>query len=76
MNRPPSASSLACRPGERLRAAFTLIEVMVVIALLGGLAAILAYGASQILRDRGTSAEEVFWEAIGQAREYALLNEV
>lgn len=62
--------------GGRLRRAFTLIEVMVVIALLGGLAAILAYGASQILIDRGQSAEEVFWGAVGEARKFALLNEV
>lgn len=68
--------SVAGVVGRRLHRAFTLIEVMVVIALLGGLAAILAYGASQILVERGQSAEEVFWGAIGEARKYALLHEV
>ena len=55
---------------------FTLIEVMVVIALLGGLAAILAYGASRALLDRAESPEDVFWAAVNETRKQALLNEV
>jgi prepilin-type N-terminal cleavage/methylation domain-containing protein len=57
-------------------AGFTLIEIMVVIALLGTLAAILAVGASRALIDRGESPEEIFWLAVGETRKHALQQEV
>lgn len=55
---------------------FTLIEIMVVIALLGTLAAILTVGASRLLVDRGESPVEVFWFAVGEARKQALQKEI
>ncbi len=48
---------------------------MVVIALVGLLASVLAVGASQLLRDRKVLPEDVVWEAIAKAREFALLHE-
>lgn len=62
--------------GPRPDRGFTLIEIMVVIALLGALAAILAVGTSRLLLDRGESPVEVFWQAVGEARKQALQNEV
>jgi len=55
---------------------FTLIEIMVVIALLGGLAAILVLAASRALLDRADSPKDVFWGMVGEVRKYALHNEV
>ncbi len=57
------------------RGGFTLIEVMVIIALLGALAAVLAVGASRALTERAESPEEIFWAAINETRKQALLNE-
>lgn len=55
---------------------FTLLEIIVVIALLGTLAAILTVGASRLLVDRGESPVEVFWYAVGEARKQALQREI
>ena len=55
---------------------FTLIEIMVVLALLGALATILAVGASRALVNRAESPVEVFWLAVGEARKQALENEI
>lgn len=62
-------------PAER-RAGFTLIEIMVVIALMGLLATVLAVGASRALIDRVETPEEMFWLAVAEARKFALQNEV
>ena len=52
-----------------------MIEIMVVIALMGALAAVLAVGASRLLLERTESADDIFWQAIGEARKYALIHE-
>jgi len=58
------------------RAGFTLIEIMMVIALLGLLATVLAVGASNALLDRDESPVEIFWSAVGEARKQALQKEI
>ena len=57
------------------RAAFTLLEIIVVIALMGMLAAVLSVGASRLLADRPDTPEQIFWGAVGEARKFALLNQ-
>ncbi|WP_221029588.1 type II secretion system protein [Actomonas aquatica] len=69
-----SAFPASSRP-SRVRRGFTLLEIMVVIALIGFLAAVLAVGASTMLRERKVLPEDVAWEAIRKAREFALLHE-
>jgi prepilin-type N-terminal cleavage/methylation domain-containing protein len=60
----------------RRRAGFTMIEIMVVIALLGLLASVLAVGTSRLLLDRGESPVDVFWSAVAEARKQALEKEI
>ena len=73
----PICRTLKCRTALRLRGSgFTLIEIMVVLALLGALATILAVGASNALVNRAESPVEVFWFAVGEARKQALQNEI
>jgi prepilin-type N-terminal cleavage/methylation domain-containing protein len=59
----------------RFSAAFTLLEIIIVIALMGMLATILTVGASRLLADRKESPAEVFWSAVGEARKYALMEQ-
>ena len=56
-----------CRP-----AAFTLIEVLLVIALLGLGAMLMVNGASDLIRTREPRPDEIFWEAVTSARQLAL----
>lgn len=54
------------------RAAFTLLEIMLALALLGLISAALVSGAAHLL-NRGTQTpEQVFWDASGKARSTAL----
>jgi prepilin-type N-terminal cleavage/methylation domain-containing protein len=55
------------------RQAFTLLEILLALALLGLLATLLVGGAGRLLEGRGRSAEEIFWKAATEARRYALL---
>ena len=57
-------------------AGFTLIEIIVVIALMGALATVLAVGASSLLADRKDTPEDMFWYAVNEARKFALEYEV
>ncbi|MFN5561024.1 MAG: prepilin-type N-terminal cleavage/methylation domain-containing protein, partial [Opitutaceae bacterium] len=61
------------RSHSRLARAFTILEVLLALALLGLLATLLIGGAGRLLEGRGRSAEEVFWKAATEARRYALL---
>lgn len=57
-------------------AAFTLIEIIVVIALMGALATVLAVGVSGLMADRKETPEDMFWYAVNEARKFALQYEV
>ena len=67
----------AARGGSRRRLvrAFTLLEILLALALLGLLAAGLVSGASQLMDGRPKSPTEVFWEAARTARRTALKSE-
>jgi general secretion pathway protein H len=58
-------------PGAR--AGFTLLEVLVVIALIALLTGVLVVGTSRLLGDRPKSPTELFWLAAAAARKDALL---
>jgi prepilin-type N-terminal cleavage/methylation domain-containing protein len=54
------------------RGGFTLVEILLVLALLGLLSWIFIGGSTALLRDQGASPDEQFWKACGTARKEAL----
>lgn len=54
--------------------AFTVLELMVVIALISLLAAVLVTGGLHLTRDGSATPEETFWNAVTEARRMALLS--
>lgn len=63
----------APRPGAA-RGGFTLLEVLIVIALIGILTAALVVGGGRLLNTEPDTPTEIFWKAVSEARRYALLN--
>lgn len=58
-----------------LRRGFTLLEILLVLAIAGLIASVLVGGAASLLNDKPVSAEEVFWKAVQEARKTALKSE-
>lgn len=56
-------------PGRR---AFTLIEILLVIGLLGLASLVLVNSASDLFRSREPRPDDVFWQAVTAARQLAL----
>jgi prepilin-type N-terminal cleavage/methylation domain-containing protein len=56
------------------RRGFTLLEILVTIALIALLTGVLVVGVSRLLGDRPKSPDDLFWAAVEQARHDALLN--
>ncbi|HEY5227883.1 MAG TPA: prepilin-type N-terminal cleavage/methylation domain-containing protein [Opitutaceae bacterium] len=54
------------------RRGFTLVEILLVLALLGLLSWIFIGGSTALLRDQGASPDDQFWKACGAARKEAL----
>ncbi len=52
--------------------AFTLLEILLAIALVGLLAAVLVTGGANLLSDKPATPEAVFWKAVQQSRAAAL----
>ena len=52
--------------------AFTLLEILLVIGLIGLLAGVLVSGSARLLADSPVTVEAVFWEAAANARRQAL----
>ncbi len=52
--------------------AFTLLEILLVLGLIGLLAGVLIGGSARLLADRPVTVEAVFWEAAAAARRDAL----
>jgi len=57
------------RPAQ---AAFTLLEILLAIALVALIATALIAGSVSLLKDKALSADDVFWQATSQARKAAL----
>jgi general secretion pathway protein H len=66
---PPSLSHASTR---RTRAAFTLLELLLALAIIGLMGAVFIGGSAQMLSDRPVSADDVFWKAVQEARKQAL----
>lgn len=61
--------------GGGRRAAFTILEILLALALLGILSAALVSVANQMMDRRSQSPVDVFWEAVREARRMALKTE-
>ncbi|MDO8540832.1 MAG: prepilin-type N-terminal cleavage/methylation domain-containing protein [Opitutaceae bacterium] len=51
---------------------FTLLEVLLSIAIIALIASVLVGGASHLLTDKPVTLEEVFWKSVQEARKHAL----
>ena len=60
------------RPSRPRRRGFTLLEILLTLALIGLLAAFLVGGSARLLSTRGATPTEVFWQAVAEARRTAL----
>jgi type II secretion system protein H len=61
--------------GRRGRAGFTLIEMLLVIALIGVFATLFVLNAESLIKETATQAVETkFWEAVREARSNAIVN--
>lgn len=56
------------------RNGFTLLEVLITIALIALLTSVLVIGTNRLLGGRTKSSDELFWAAVGEVRKDALLN--
>ncbi len=61
-------------PGRRVRA-FTLLEILLAIALMALLAGALVSGSAQLIGDKPATPEDVFWQVVQKARQAALKSE-
>jgi general secretion pathway protein H len=66
------ASYRSRRPASR---AFTLLEILLALAIIGLLAAALVGGSARLLNRQPATVEEVFWQAVQEARKDALRHE-
>lgn len=57
------------RPSRR---AFTILELLLALAIIALLGTVLIGGSAQLLSDKPVSADEVFWKAVQEARKNAL----
>lgn len=66
-------SSASFRVGNRARRrAFTLLEILLSLAIIGLLAGILIGGAASLLSDKPLSLDDIFWSSVQEARKCAL----
>lgn len=56
------------------RRGFSLLEILLVVALLALLATLLVAGSARLLSTRPLTAEDHFWQTVNKAREWALLH--
>ena len=68
------AASALCRVGRR-SSAFTLLEILLAVALIGILSAAMVSIAPRLTSDKSQTPQEIFWEAARTARRAALKTE-
>jgi general secretion pathway protein H len=59
-------------PSRRDPPGFTVLELLLALAIIALLGAVLIGGSAQLLNDKPVSADEVFWQAVQGARKDAL----
>jgi prepilin-type N-terminal cleavage/methylation domain-containing protein len=64
------------RAGRSFGGGFTLLEILVTLALMALLTAILISGATHLLSDQPTTPSEIFRKALSESRQYAVENNV
>lgn len=65
--------ALALKPISR-RGGFTLLEVLITLALIALLTGVLVVGGNSMLADRPKTPEELFWAMVTEVRKDALFN--
>lgn len=60
------------RAGSPPRGGFTLLEILLALALLGLLSAVLIGGGAKLFSEQPVTPDELFWKAAGEARLEAL----
>lgn len=72
-----SAGPIRCAADQhrRARGGFTLLEILIVLAIIGLITSAVSVGITALLRTKPATPEDVFWKAISEARKYALMNE-
>jgi prepilin-type N-terminal cleavage/methylation domain-containing protein len=70
MGRAPAGGS-----GGRRRAGFTLLEILLALAIIAILSTVMVVGGSRMLAQRPVTPEEIFWQAVNEAREFALFHQ-
>ncbi len=68
----PTRETSAAAPRS---AAFTLLEILLALALMALLAGALVTGSAQLIGDKPATAEDVFWQAVLKSRQAALKSE-
>ena len=67
------SSSANRRPSTRgARRGFTLLEILLSLAIIALIGSVLIGGSAQLLNDKPVSADDVFWKAVQEARKTAL----
>ncbi len=61
-----------CSPKRRGIGAFTLLELLLAIAVIALIGSVLIGGSAQLLETKPTSADDIFWKAVQEARKTAL----
>lgn len=69
-NQPPGLQKISLR--VQRRAAFTLIEVLVVVALVGIVATVFIANSTDMFRANDPRPDDAFWQAVTSARQLAL----
>lgn len=67
-----SPSSRAVPPGRSGARAFTILEILLALAIIALLASVLIGGSAQLLSDKPISADEIFWKTVQEGRKLAL----
>jgi prepilin-type N-terminal cleavage/methylation domain-containing protein len=60
------------RPRVNRRAAFTLLEVLLAVAVLGFVSLLFVNGASDLFRSTELRADDIFWQGVSSSRQLAL----
>ena len=74
-SRPAGRSPQVSAAPRSRAAAFTLLEILLSIALIALLAGVLTVGASRLGNGQPSTPEDIFWQAVREARKTALRSE-